>query len=153
MNYYINTKNQVFAFDIATQSSFVEPDMVLISKSYTGDQYQFLKLNNGVVEFDDAAYASLKNDNSISAYQTAAQLNLDSVAKSWGYDSIISATSYANSTIPKFNAEALALIGWRDSVWSSAYALLANVLAGKKSDPKTVDEFLALLPAAPSRPA
>ncbi|MES2587022.1 MAG: hypothetical protein V4536_08895 [Pseudomonadota bacterium] len=88
----------------------------------------------------------------IATYQSAAQNLLDSVAKSWGYDSVVSAASYASSTNAQFKAEALALITWRDEVWGSAYALLASIEGGKKSAPKSVDDFLAGLPLAPDRP-
>jgi hypothetical protein len=89
----------------------------------------------------------------IDEYKQAAQSQLDTIAQSWGYDSIISAASYANSTNGQFKSEALVLIAWRDEVWTSAYALLASVQSNKKSAPKDVDDFLAQLPASPSRPA
>ena len=91
-------------------------------------------------------------EKTIESYKEAAQSQLDSLAQSWGYDSMISAASYANSTNAQFKAESLALIAWRDDVWTAAYVLLANVQAGKKSAPKTVDAFLNQLPAAPNRP-
>lgn len=77
-------------------------------------------------------------------FQGAAKETLDSFAQSWGYDNIVSACSYANSTNEKFKAEALALISWRDAIWE----IVANV----GSATQTVEAFKALLPVAPNRP-
>lgn len=152
MNYYINTKNQVFAFDLATQSEFIAPELVEVPTTYTPEQFQYLELVNGKVIFNKSASDSAIKSSSIDAYKSSAQTQLDSLAKSWGYDSLISASSYETSTNVQFKAESLVLIAWRDEVWGSAYALLANVQSGKKSAPKSVDDFLAGLPVAPDRP-
>lgn len=82
----------------------------------------------------------------ISQYEFVAQSNLDAVAKSWGYDSLVSAASYAGSSNPQFKAEAEALINWRDNYWAEAYTIEAGTL------PATADAFLALLPEAPIKP-
>lgn len=86
------------------------------------------------------------------AYETAAQAKLDALAQSWGYDNIISAASYAASAVPRFKAEADALIAWRDALWTAAYAIEAAVVAGTQQLPATAEAFLALLPSAPVRP-
>lgn len=91
-------------------------------------------------------YPALNQNQIIANYEFAAQENLDAVAKSWGYDSLVSAVSYANSTNPQFKAEAEALIEWRDKLWAEAYTIEAGTL------PVTADAFLAMLPAAPTKP-
>lgn len=83
--------------------------------------------------------------------QDAIQSMLDEVAESWQYDSILSAATYANSSVQKFKAEADALIAWRDSVWSLAYNSLAKVRAGTHQF-TSIDDFIRTLPAAPVRP-
>jgi hypothetical protein len=88
----------------------------------------------------------------IAAYEASAQSSLDAGAKAWGYDSIVSASSYAASSIPKFKAEALALIGWRDATWVAAETLLAAVQGGA-TPPATPAAFVAQMPAQPVRPA
>ncbi len=88
----------------------------------------------------------LTNDELITQYNFFAQNHLDSVAKSWGYDSLMSAASYANSTNPQFKAEAEALISWRDAYWAEAYTIEAGTL------PVNAASFIAALPAAPSKP-
>ena len=56
---------------------------------------------------------------------------LDQGAKAWGYDSIVSAASYASSANAQYVADAKALIGWRDSVWSWAIPLFPSVTIGE----------------------
>jgi len=85
-------------------------------------------------------------DEIISSYNYEAQKHLDDVAKFWGYDSLFSAASYASSTNAKYKADAASLIAWRDSVWSEAYTIEQGDL------PNTAEEFLAMLPAAPTQP-
>ena len=86
------------------------------------------------------------------AYETAIQAALDSYAQSWGYTDLVTAASYAASTIPKYAAEAKALIAWRDSVWVWAEAYLAQVEAGTLSIPTTPAALLAAMPPEPQRP-
>lgn len=86
------------------------------------------------------------NNELIAQYSIAAQKNLDDFAKSWGYDTIVSAASYILSTNAQFKAEAEALIAWRDEVW----AVIAKL--NPKTPPANVDVFLALLPVSPTKP-
>ncbi|MCW0458960.1 hypothetical protein NB717_000028 [Xanthomonas sacchari] len=67
---------------------------------------------------------------------------LDEVARSRGYDSIVSCASYAASTNEQFKAEAAAAIAWRDAVYAKGYELLANTPEGVE----TPEAVLALLP-------
>ena len=89
----------------------------------------------------------------VSTYEVAVQASLDAVAASWQYESILSATSYANSTVPKFKSEALALIAWRDQVWAACYSAMADIEAGNMQLPVSPAAFIATLPAAPVRPS
>jgi len=82
----------------------------------------------------------------ISTYEGAAKINLDTVAQSWGYDSIMTAISYVSSTNAQYKAEAEALNAWRDSYWAEAYTIEQGTL------PDTAEAFVAMLPAAPTRP-
>ena len=88
---------------------------------------------------------SIPADQVMSNCIAAIQHHLDTVVMQRGYDSILSATSYAPSTHPVFQAEALACIAWRDSVWLAGQAYLAEVQAGTKPIP-TESELLAILP-------
>ena len=48
--------------------------------------------------------------------------------------------------------EALALIAWRDAVWSACYTAEAAIIAGTQPMPASAQAFIATLPAAPARP-
>jgi hypothetical protein len=75
----------------------------------------------------------------------AVQHMLDAKARERNYDGILSACSYATSTVSKFKNEALACVAWRDAVWAQCYASLAAVQAGHMAPPSK-DEFVASLP-------
>lgn len=85
-------------------------------------------------------------DQTIALYEAAAQDNLDSVAQSWGYNSMNTAVTYANSTNAQFKADAIALLKWRDKYWLKAYTIEEGTL------PKSAKEFVAMLPIAPTKP-
>lgn len=58
------------------------------------------------------------------------------------YDTVESCCSYANSTVPRYKAEALAMIAWRDAVNMALEALVAHPPAGLE----TWEQVRALLP-------
>ena len=87
------------------------------------------------------------------AYESGVQGWLDAGAQAWKYESILSAASYVASTNAQFKAEAAALIGWRDAVWTSCYAALSAVQAGTTAMPTSLTAFIATLPAQPTRPS
>lgn len=70
---------------------------------------------------------------------------LDKTAQSKGYDSMISATSYVNSTNPTFKSEAIAAVAWRDSVWTFCYDLLTKIKSGTVEIPSESD-LIGMLP-------
>ena len=73
------------------------------------------------------------------------QAFMDAKAQEYGYDHILSATSYVTSTFPKFKAEGIAFAKWRDDVWLYCYSVLAEWEAGT-SKITTEDELIASLP-------
>lgn len=79
-------------------------------------------------------------------YEQAIQKRVDATAAERRYSDGGSCSSYANSTNPAWAAEAQAFIAWRDAVWAHAYAEMAKVEAGERSQP-SVEEFIAELPA------
>jgi hypothetical protein len=113
-------------------------------------------LPSGCVPITDNEAASLVQQSTpeqiTAAVQAAVQAHLDALAVSWNYISILSAASYAASTVPQFQAEALALIAWRDAVWVDCYTKQAAIQAGTQPIPASPAAFVATLPAAPARP-
>lgn len=79
-------------------------------------------------------------------YTDAVQVYLDTEAQTHNYDGILSACTYASSSIPKFAAEGKACVVWRDAVWAECYTILGLVQAGQRTPP-TIPELLAALPA------
>lgn len=78
-------------------------------------------------------------------YIIAIQIMLDSTAQEKGYDSILSACTYANSVVPKFKAEGQACVEWRDNVWYTCHNLLSKLEAGEIAKP-TIQEVLQSMP-------
>jgi hypothetical protein len=85
-------------------------------------------------------------------FEQAVQVALDTFARTWGYTSIVSAASYAASTVAQYKAEATALITWRDAMWQAVASTEAAITAGTTPAPTTPAAFVALMPAAPARP-
>jgi hypothetical protein len=81
----------------------------------------------------------------LAEYTAAMQAVLDSTAKARNYDGILSACTYATSTVDKFRAEGQACVEWRDKVWAFGYDLLAQVDAGQTPPPALAD-LAAILP-------
>jgi hypothetical protein len=50
---------------------------------------------------------------------------LDQTAQALGYNNLVTAVSYAGSSVELWQRQALALAAWRDAVWRAAIALLA----------------------------
>jgi hypothetical protein len=78
-------------------------------------------------------------------YTAAIQSMLDAKAQERHYDGILSACTYATSSVPSFAAEGQACVDWRDAVWSRSYELMAQVGAGTLAQP-TIAALLAMLP-------
>lgn len=78
----------------------------------------------------------------------AVQSRLDSFAQERGYTNILSACSYANSTIDKYRQEAARCIALRDATWEATFRLLDEVDAGLRPPFADANELVALLPAA-----
>lgn len=71
---------------------------------------------------------------------------LDATARSFRYDDIKTAVTYADeSAVSKFQVEGLALRSWRSLVWERCYQILEDVLAGTRDIP-TDEELIAELP-------
>lgn len=77
----------------------------------------------------------------------ATQQRLDDFAKTRGYDGILSACTYATSTITKFQIEGQYCVNMRDATWASLYTLMAEVQAGTRAMPSGYEDVEADLPA------
>jgi hypothetical protein len=79
----------------------------------------------------------------------AIQTRLDDFARTRNYDGILSAATYAASSIERFRSEGEYAINARDATWAKAYELLAELLAEYESTGilPDIDDVLAQLPA------
>jgi hypothetical protein len=128
---------------------FKSPD----NKVHFLDSVEFISLlPSGSVEITDEEAANLTapplptQQQVIDSYTAAIQTHIDDIAKTKGYDSILSACTYATSKIAKFKAEGQACVNYRDAVWSTSYQVLADVEAGTRTMP-TIEALIAELPA------
>lgn len=78
-------------------------------------------------------------------FTDAIQGYLDDFARTRNYDNILSAATYATSTVPKFRAEGQYAVEARDEVWATGYEILDAVIAGRRSIPG-LEEVLSELP-------
>ena len=109
----------------------------------------------GCVEITDAEADAIRAANVpqptqaqiISAFTAAIQKRLDDFARQRNYDSILSACTYATSTVVKFKAEGQACVNLRDATWSAAYDILAQVQSGTRPMPASITDIEADLPA------
>jgi len=85
-------------------------------------------------------------DELIAQYTSAVQKRLDDFACTRGYDGILSAATYATSTVPKFAAEGQYAVTARDATWTKCYEILGEFTAGAIPAP-TLEEILSELPA------
>lgn len=68
---------------------------------------------------------------SAAALSGAVQAHVDATARSLGYDNILAAISYADEpSVPKFQAEGVALRAWRSAIWTAAAPAIDVVAVG-----------------------
>lgn len=77
----------------------------------------------------------------------ATQARLDDFARTRNYDGILSACTYATSTVSKFKAEGQYCVDARDQTWATLYALMGEVEAGTRNVPASYDDIENHLPA------
>jgi hypothetical protein len=84
-----------------------------------------------------------------SRYQArnAVQAVLDFGAQKWGYNSIVEAITFINSSVPNLVADATVLNQWRDDCWSWANPLIATIESGAN-----IVAFIDSMPSQPTRP-
>lgn len=131
-------------------SSNLPADAVEISKDYHAELLAAQAAGKIIIS-DGNGYPILQDrsppttEQIISIYVNAIQKRLDDFSKTRGYDGILSACTYATSTVPKFAGEGQYCVNARDSTWSASYVILADVEAGNRSMP-TIDEIMSELP-------
>jgi hypothetical protein len=97
--------------------------------------------------FTPAAPPSLTLTQQFKIFQNEIQGWLDSTAQKRQYDSALSCTSYAGSSVTGFAADAAAMKTWRDAVW--AYAITnETAVTNNPSSMPTLAAFMAAIAIA-----
>jgi hypothetical protein len=78
---------------------------------------------------------------------TSTQQRLDDFAKTRNYDGILSACTYATSTVLKFKTEGQYCVEARDATWAKLYEILAEVQSGQRPVPNGYADIKGELPA------
>ena len=78
--------------------------------------------------------------------EVAVQKRLDDFAATRYYNSILSACTYATSTVPRFAAEGQYCVEARDATWAKCYEILSAVQAGTRPMPTGYADIESELP-------
>ena len=97
-------------------------------------------------QFIPPAPEPIQPDQLLAQIVQAAQARLDAFAQQRNYDGILSACSYATSTVPQFQTEGQYCVQARDATWATLYAILAQVQAGERLPPQSYADLQAQLP-------
>lgn len=92
-------------------------------------------------EQQQAALANVQNQ-----IVARVQQRLDAFVATRGYDSILSACTYATSPVPRFAAEGQCAVNSRDATWATLYTILAEVQAGTRPVPMGIEDIADDLP-------
>ncbi len=99
-----------------------------------------------VVRSLDATELQQKADEFKEQIIQSAQTRLDEFARTRGYDGILSACTYASSTVPKFQAEGQYCVDARDNTWATLYTILSEVESGIRPSPIAYSDLEPELP-------
>jgi hypothetical protein len=116
----------------------VESEMSLIDGQWT-QTWAVVTLS---AEEQAAYFEQLK-----SSIVSEVQSRLDTFANSRNYDGILSACTYAGSTIPTFQSEGEYCVLARDTTWAALYQIMADVQSGARPAPANYAEIESELPA------
>ena len=86
------------------------------------------------------------NEQIIASLTAQIQKRLDDFAKTRNYDGILSACTYATSTVPKFSTEGQYCVQARDATWAAGYVLMDEILAGTRPVPSSISDIESELP-------
>jgi hypothetical protein len=119
-----------------------EGEQLDLSGSYPGDQFEYDGAGNPVPIVSVKSAGQLQRE-----IVAAVQMRLDDFARSRGYDSILSACTYATSAVPQFSSEGQYAVRSRDETWRKLYEMLAEVQTGTRTVPTSFTDIEGELPA------
>ena len=95
-----------------------------------------IDLNQMVTAEDKASAAAAELMETVTA---AIDAHVEETARSRNYNSAAALAGYVASTVEPWAAEAQAFVAWRDGVWQTAFAMLAEVQAGERAAPSPAE--------------
>lgn len=120
--------------DFAAAMGWIVSDVAAIGDDYDG------------VSFIKAPVQAKSVEQLMQEIVSSTTQRLDDFAKTRNYDGILSACTYATSTVPKFQTEGQYCVNARDDTWAALYQLFDDVTAGIKSMPASFADVEPLLP-------
>lgn len=139
-------------YDVEVHGDRVPDDVVEL----TDDEHMALLIGQSAgkrIVADDDGRPVLRDpppptrEQQIAQIEAALQAEMERRAKLRGYDSLLSACSYAAQPLGSpFQAEGAAFVIMRSTVWADAYVRLAQVEAGESSLPTPADAVAAMPP-------
>ena len=128
-----------------TEQPLYDPQTEVISEAIPqlldGYWTQVWVIRNKTAEEIAADIAALQQ--SIADYT---QLRLDDFARTRNYDGILSACTYATSTVQQFKAEGQYCVDARDRTWAKLYEIMQEVQAGLRPVPNGYSDIEPELP-------
>lgn len=114
---------------------FKDQDLNIYAFEEDGSQDNIISSNLTAISEDEVfaiKNASLSKDDLIQQYIFMLQNWLDNFVKTRGYNNLLSACTYCNSSNQKFKVEGEYALKIRDEIWDKCYKILDQVNNGQK---------------------
>lgn len=119
--------------------------LIVAPPAMTGSQVAQRSGNDWVV-LEERPFKFVDPASLQAAIVSATQARLDTFAKTRAYDGILSACTYATSSVPKFMREGQDAVNARDQTWAALYGIMGQVQAGELPMPSGFADIEPLLP-------
>lgn len=123
-----------------------DPPSITSTQSLSWDGSNWIIRDLNAAELQEIA--NTYKQNLIRDIVNTTQERLDNFAKQKGYDSILSACTYATDPDPKFSAEGQIAVELRSTTWKKLYEILAEVEKGIRPIPSGFSDIGPALPSA-----
>jgi len=119
------------------------PDWYAVTEQDSAPYVVYTRLTDEQIWAVEAGKAQAVKDNVVQQTQS----RLDAFARTRNYDGILSACTYATSTVPRFQTEGQYAVNARDATWATLYQIMAEVEAGQRPMPSGFADLEQDLPA------
>lgn len=133
----------VIALDL-TEDNTTVVDVVTVPEFFVSGLFRYE--NGEFVISDTSLYGQALKNEYLPVITNKVQSRLDSFAKTRNYDSILSACTYATSTIQQFANEGQLCVNLRDATWGKLYQIMQEVEDGVRPMPTGFADIEGELP-------